>query len=172
MSEIQVRAELVWVDEHGEQVGAKLSFGEQHVRAVDITIKEILHNYKDKLSNAIVTDKGIFGKDGIALPEQRLVRKTGKSVATYTLMHADTAVCRVYPLEDKIEVAAGEYLPFALTGGYVRLMDSEGNYLLDADGFRRYEYVLRVDTRKAARIHPQSYGGQKSFAKLGVSEHT
>ena len=136
MPEIQVRVELVWVDENGAQVGAKLSFGEKHGRSVDITLQEIQQNYRDKLTNAFVTDKGLVSNTGIDLPEQKLIRKTGEPVATYTLMHADTIICRVYPGEDRIETVAGEYLPFALTGGYVRLMDSEGNYLLDADGYR------------------------------------
>jgi hypothetical protein len=31
-------------------------------------------------------------------------------------MHADEVVCRVYPIQNKIELLAGAYLPFALTG--------------------------------------------------------
>ncbi|MCL2663757.1 MAG: HipA domain-containing protein [Oscillospiraceae bacterium] len=132
----QINVKIVWVDANRKQVGAKLSFGEHSGRTVDFSIREISENYKGKLNNAIVTKKGLRGKRGVKLPHKRLYWQTGQPVATYTLMHADTTVCYVYPVENKIEIVAGEFLPFALTGleGMMPVLSSEGYALIDSEG--------------------------------------
>jgi len=65
----QVKVELIWVDENGIQVGAKLSFGEEPGRIFDVTINEIRQNYKNKICNATINEQGLQGINSTILPE-------------------------------------------------------------------------------------------------------
>lgn len=104
----------MWTQD-GEQVGARLSFNDSR-RSVDLSIDDIKQNYADKLMNASITPEGFVGKFDNELAYKPLVRQTGEHVATYTLMHANEVVCRIYPLQNRVEVITDRYIPFALTG--------------------------------------------------------
>ena len=132
----QIKVELIWID-NGKQVGAKLFFSGQPERTADISMQEIRENYKGKINNADVMPYGLRGKPGVQLKHEQSKRNTGHPIATYTLMHAKDIVCRVYPIENRIEIVAGEYLPFALTGLKATLDGSyylDGSILLDGKG--------------------------------------
>ncbi|MCL1842474.1 MAG: HipA domain-containing protein [Defluviitaleaceae bacterium] len=155
MANNEIRVEHIWVDGDGKQVGARLAFNGGSERTLDVSVQE-LQQYSGKLDNAVVMKYGVRAKIGHEPTRKELERNTGKPVATYVLMHADAEVCRVYTVQNTIEMTNAALLPFYLTGEnltVIRFLEWL-NYRIDnlSRTYMNRVYILRKVGRDRERI--------------------
>jgi len=151
----EIRVVHIWVDDDRKQAGARLAFNGGTRRNLDVSIQE-LQQYQGKLNNAGVMTYGVRAKAGHKFSRKKLERKTGKPIATYTLMHADAEVCRVYTVQNNIEMTDAALLPFYLTGEtltVIRFLEWL-NYRIDnlSRTYMNRVYILRKVGRDRERI--------------------
>jgi hypothetical protein len=150
-----IRVEHIWVDDNDKQAGVRLVFNGGVSRTLDVSVQE-LQQYRHKLSNADVMNYGVRAKPGHTFARKKIERKTSKPVATYTLMHGEDEVCRVYTVQDSIDMTNAALLPFYLTGGtltVIRILEWL-NYRIDnlSRTYMNRVYILRKVGRDRDRI--------------------